>query len=195
MLKISPQVIIFRAGSPSPKLQTGQLAFAQHDETVFGDGSHPTTRLCAGAVDFLCRQSKPSAVLDVGTGTGILARIARARGAAFVAGTDIDPVALDAAKRNAALDTDPSKIEFLNAPPDFWGQRFEVVIANILEPVLRELARSLADALVPGGVLIVSGFTRLQIPSVRLAFENVGLSYASEAVLEEWVLLTLRRNS
>lgn len=195
MLKISPQVIIYRAGTPAPKLQPGQLAFAQYDETVFGDGRHPTTRLCAGAVDFHCRQSKPLAVLDVGTGTGILARIACARGVGRVAGTDIDSAAIDAAKRNAALDAGPSQIEFLNASPDFCGPQFELVVANILEPVLRELAEALSHALVPGGVLMVSGFTRLQIPPVRQTFEGVGLRYVNEANLDEWVLLTFKRSS
>jgi ribosomal protein L11 methyltransferase len=129
--------------------------------------------------------------LDVGTGTGVLARIARARGAKFVAGTDIDPSSLAAAQINAALDSHPLKIEILNAPPDHWGARFELVVANILEGPLRELAPQLSKALVPGGRLLLSGFTRIQISGLRVAFEVCGLTYVSEAQLDGWALLMM----
>src|SRR5690349_18057808 len=99
---LAPRIRLYSVGSACPQLEPCGLALAQHvrdsgEGFVFGDGSHPTTRLCAAVVDQLCRQRHPASVLDVGTATGVLARIARARGAMFVVGTDIDADALASA--------------------------------------------------------------------------------------------------
>ncbi len=183
-----------------PPVEHGWLALAQLPSqsgggAVFGDGSHPTTRLCAGALDLLCRQRQPEAVLDVGTGTGVLARIARARGARFVVGTDVDPLALACAKAHSELDEHPVEIHLSGEAPDYWGSRFDLVIANILEEPLRSLAPSLSRALRPGGGLLLSGFTRPQSPALRVVCEKVGLTFASESHLEEWALLLFHYNS
>jgi ribosomal protein L11 methyltransferase len=79
--------------------------------------------------------------------------------------------------------------------PDHWGARFELVVANILEGPLRELAPNLSRALTPGGVLLLSGFTPLQIPSLKVPFTEHGLSYISESMLDGWALLMFRRSS
>jgi ribosomal protein L11 methyltransferase len=195
---IAPRVTLYPCGSVPP-LKDGGIALAHilplpGHPTVFGDGSHPTTRLCAAVLDFLCRQRQPGAVLDVGTGTGVLARIARARGARFIAGTDIDPAALASARAHAALDAHPLPIHFGSELPDHWGARFDLVVANILEAPLRELASALGRALAPGGCLLLCGFTPVQIPAVRVVYEAVGLSFARESRLEGWALLTLERS-
>jgi len=170
-------------------LSLAQLPSAGGESPVFGDGSHPTTRLCAGVLDLLCRQRQRRAVLDVGTGTGVLARIARARGARFVAATDIDPEALACARSHAELDGHPLAIHFGLEAPDHWGPRFDLVIANILEGPLQRLAAPLSSALAPAGVLLLSGFTPLQTPALRVRYEKTGLAFVSESHLEEWALL------
>jgi ribosomal protein L11 methylase PrmA len=201
----------------------GGLIAAPQRHGVFGDGSHPTTRLCAGAIDLLCRRRPGLAVLDVGTGTGILARIAAARGATYVVGTDIDSTAVACAKAHAELDnlaspgcrlpeaagvsgaaiggraikfageagSGPSiaNIHFGSEPPDHWGARFELVVANILEAPLHALAPALCRALSPGGVLLISGFTRPQAPALRLAYGAARLKSAGDFALDDWVLL------
>lgn len=188
MVALAPRIRMYRAGSPRPVLEPGWLALAQHQTAagVFGDGSHPTTRLCASVVDQLCRQRQPEAVLDVGTGTGVLARIARARGATFVVGTDIDAHALESAAANSALDA--HAIAIIDAAPDSWGARFDLIVANILEEPLRQLAPALKRALAPQGVLVISGFMRSQVPALRVHYE---MRVAGEARLEEWALLVL----
>ncbi len=166
-------------------LQTILEVLPQLPSAAFGDGSHPTTQLCARAVDYLGRTQKPRAFLDVGTGTGLLARIARRHGATFVVGTDIDPLALAAAHQNAALDRHAIAIELSANAPDAWGPRFDLVVANILEGALTRLAPALKGALAPGGVLLLSGFQPAQVPALRRAFGGE----ASESRLEEWSLL------
>lgn len=192
---IAPRVTVYPVGSVRPSVELGWIALAQlpreaGSPAVFGDGSHSTTRLCAAAVDLLCRQRQPEAVLDVGTGSGVLARIARARGARFIVGTDIDPLALSCAKAYADLDDHAIEIGFSSQAPDHWGARFDVVVANILEAPLRALAPALCRALLPGGVLLLSGFTRPQVPALRVLYENEGLTFLHQSGLEEWVLLT-----
>ncbi len=160
---------------------------------AFGDGSHPTTRLSAGAVDLICRTQRPQQVLDVGTGTGVLARIALARGVRRVVATDIDPAALTAARNNTALDRHDADLLITDAAPDAVGGPFQLVIANIIEPVLLELAPLLSRALEPGGVLLLSGFMVSQAPTVRAAFLAQGLTQKIQAELEGWALLQLTR--
>jgi ribosomal protein L11 methyltransferase len=192
--QIAPRVLLYSSDAPRPSVEQGWLtlpdfpARAKYGD-VFGDGSHPTTRLCAGAVDLLCCQRDPRAVLDVGTGTGILARIARARGVGFVAGTDIDPHALRVASTLCDLDQHAPRIHLGAEPPDFWGARFDLVVANILEEPLRILAPALVRALTPGGVLLLSGFTHLQTPALRVLYQATQVTFRREARLDEWALL------
>jgi ribosomal protein L11 methylase PrmA len=185
---------VYPHGTAVPPADAGWITLALLPQEsgrplVFGDGSHPTTRLCAAAVDWICRQRHPEAVLDVGTGTGLLARIARARGARFIVGTDIDPAALSSANAHSALDAHPIEIHFSAEAPDHWSGRFDVVVANILEAPLRSLAAALSGALRPGGLLLISGFTRPQLPTLRLAYEKLGLNYAGHSNCDEWTLL------
>jgi ribosomal protein L11 methyltransferase len=192
MVTLAPRIRLYPEGFPRPQLESGWLALAQHTRPaqharagiVFGDGSHPTTRLCAAVVDQLCRQRQPQSVLDVGTGTGVLARIARARGATFVVGTDIDAEALACAAANSALDA--HSIVVSGEAPDHWGARFELVVANILEEPLRELAPALRRALAAHGLLVISGFTRVQVPALRVHY---AMNVVGEAYLDEWALL------
>lgn len=191
--RLAPRVYVHAPGLAAPPLPAGAIALAQRPGPAFGDGRHPTTRLCAGAVDLLLRQRCPPAVLDVGTGTGILARIARARGAARIVATDIDPVALLAARSNAALDDHPITIEIDDRLPDHDGPIFTLVVANILEGPLRQLAPALRGALAPGGALLLSGVTPAQVPALQAAFVHGDLRLVSHATLDGWSLLMLRR--
>lgn len=160
---------------------------------MFGDGRHPTTQLCAEVLDLLCRRQPAASVLDVGTGTGVLARIARARGSPRVVATDIDPQALQCARAHMALDHHPLDIPLSTDGPECLGERFDRVVANILEEPLRMLAPALHAALVPGGVALLSGFTRPQVPALRLVYERLGFGSDGETHREGWVLLRLRR--
>jgi len=191
---LAPRVAVYAHGTAPPAVREGWIALAQlppalGSPAVFGDGSHPTTRLCAAAVDLLSRQRHPEAVLDVGTGTGILARIARARGASFVVATDIDPDALSCARAHARLDSQRVEIELSSEPPDHWGPRFNLVVANILQNPLEALAPAFGRALAPDGLLLISGFTRPQAPSLRVLYEKAGMAFRGQSNLDDWVLL------
>jgi ribosomal protein L11 methyltransferase len=193
-VRIAPRVLLYPCGDPAPPHAAGEIALPQlrpvpGAPAVFGDGSHPTTRLCAAGVDLLCRRRPGARVLDVGTGTGVLARIARARAAGLVMATDIDCHALCSAAGHAALDEHPLPIRINAAAPDQLGCRFDLIVANILAEPLAALAPQLRAALLPEGRLLLSGFTPLQAPALRLACGRCGLASLGEAQLDGWVLL------
>jgi ribosomal protein L11 methyltransferase len=111
----------------------------------------------------------------------------------MVVGTDVDESALESARQNAALDSAGTNIFFLNAGPGSWGPSFGFVVANILAEVLLALAPELAAAISPGGALCLSGFTPLQAPALRVAYERLGLVASAESVLDGWAVLLLRK--
>ncbi len=110
-------------------------------------------------------------------------------------GTDIDRDALASGTTNSALDAHAVAIAFSADPPDHWGARFDLIVANILEGPLRELAAALGRALAPYGVLAISGFTRAQGPALRVHFERAGVHLVGESHFDEWALLVFEKGS
>jgi ribosomal protein L11 methyltransferase len=117
---------------------------------AFGTGSHATTSLCAKALQKKIADLKPTRLLDVGTGTGILCILAARLGVEDIVGTDIDPAALRAAAENAAKNEVATKIQLLPADADA-GKNFPLVVANILANILIDLAARIAPTVAPGG--------------------------------------------
>jgi ribosomal protein L11 methyltransferase len=160
---------------------------------AFGTGTHPTTSLCLGALsDFL--SGRPGAsVLDVGTGSGLLAIASRKLGAGRVAGNDEDPVAVRVARENAARNG--VALELTGDPLDAIPGTFDVVVANILANVLVDLAPALAAKVAAGGVLLLSGILCPQEDEVRRAHVALGLLPVPGGDRRdgEWSLLALRR--
>lgn len=135
----------------------------------FGDGLHPTTQLCLQAVGACApRDGRAWRLLDFGSGTGILA-IGGALLGAEVVGVEIETAAIDTATANGDLNGVSDRIfysESLDAAPG----PFDLVVANILRPVLLAFAEPLAARLAPGGTLILSGLVATDAPEVGVAY-------------------------
>jgi ribosomal protein L11 methyltransferase len=160
---------------------------------AFGTGTHPTTSLClAGLSDLLAARPR-AAVLDVGTGSGLLAIAAARLGAPRVAGNDNDPIAVRVARENAALNGVAPDLN----ERDVHEQRgpFDVVLANILANTLCDLAPAIAAQLAPGGVVLLSGILTPQEEEVRAAYLAAGLRPfpGGDRRENEWSLLALER--
>jgi ribosomal protein L11 methyltransferase len=162
---------------------------------AFGTGTHPTTALCLSALSDLLGARPGLSVLDVGTGSGLLAIAARKLGAREVRANDNDPVAVDVARENAARNGADVLLggEPLAAIPGRW----DVVVANILANTLVELAPEIARHLAPGGVAVLSGILVPQEDEVRAAYAAQGLAplAAHERRDGEWSLLAFVREA
>ncbi|HEX8820975.1 MAG TPA: 50S ribosomal protein L11 methyltransferase [Archangium sp.] len=153
---------------------------------AFGTGDHPTTSLCLGAVDAYMAAHPGADVLDVGTGTGVLAIAAKRLGASRVVGTDNDPVSVELARENAEVNGTP-EVEMSGKELTAVEGRFDLVVANILANTLIELAplivAKVKDRLVLAGVL------SHQKADVEAAYVNLGLVAEPGAQQGEWVRL------
>lgn len=159
---------------------------------AFGTGLHETTQLVSEALGGLSLEGH--AVLDVGTGSGILALIALAFGASRVRGTDNDPDAVAVSEENAARNQLTGAASFATddvalESPGAW--RF--VLANIETHILVPMAEALTRTLAPGGQLLLSGILATQEPQIRAAYEPLGLRHVTTTQRGEWVLVQLER--
>lgn len=153
---------------------------------AFGTGDHPTTSLCLAAVDEFMQEQPGGSVLDVGTGTGVLAFAAKKLGAIRVEGTDNDPVAIELAKE-CALENGLTDITLSTKTLDQVGGPWDLVLANILANTLIELAPLLASKV--GRRLVLAGVLVPQAAEVRAAFVAQGLTPKGEVVDGEWIRL------
>jgi ribosomal protein L11 methyltransferase len=154
---------------------------------AFGTGHHPTTELCLRAVESFLAARPGSSVLDVGTGSGILAIAAAKLGAGRVVGSDNDPRALQEARANAARNG--LDLPFSSLPP---AESFDLVLANILANTLVDLAPALTSLVRPGGELCLSGILASQADQVAGAYAP-GFSRCERLAQEGWVLLRLSK--
>ena len=150
---------------------------------AFGTGSHPTTRLC---LEWLERNvPEACTVLDYGCGSGILAIAAARLGAGHVAGVDIDPQAVEAARANAECNGVTAL--FADSATPVAGE-YDVVVANILSNPLRVLAPAICAHVRSGGKLALSGILREQIDEIIAIYAQwIPLQVAD--VREDWVCL------
>jgi ribosomal protein L11 methyltransferase len=177
------------AAAPAP----GAVEVVLDPGMAFGTGTHPTTALCLSAMDRLLSDSPCVHVLDVGTGSGLLAIAAAKLGAARVVATDVDPVALRVAEENARRNGVAPEL----ATPDAVSGSFGIIVANILANTLVALAPELAARLEPGGTLLLSGILADQEAEVRAAYVAQGLSPQRplDARDGEWRLVAMRRGA
>lgn len=161
---------------------------------AFGSGHHATTTLCTEALAAMDLADRT--VLDVGTGTGVLAIVAARRGAGRVVGVDVDPLAVEVARQNtlanglAAVDVGdagPGRIELATGSADLLDDEFDVVVANLVTDVVADLADDLAARVVPGGLLVASGIDarRAAVPGDRLS--AAGLVPVRQDVRDGWL--------
>ena len=158
---------------------------------AFGTGTHATTSLCLAAVDAFLSRRPGASVLDVGTGSGLLAIAARKLGAGRVAANDNDPIAVAVAAENAQRND--AALELTGDPPSAIPGSFDLVVANILANVLVELAPDLARRTAPGGEVVLAGVLVPQEAEVAGAFLAQGLEALPGERRGEWSLLRFLR--
>jgi ribosomal protein L11 methyltransferase len=167
---------------------------------AFGTGTHPTTQLCLEYVEEVVNPG--DAIIDIGCGSGILSVAALKLGAARALGVDIDPDSVRVSYENAALNNVRERIEIQQGSVAevlqglFSLQRARLILANILAPVLIKLLdEGLADLVLPGGSLVLSGIIADQSPGVEEALARNGMELISRKQIQDWVALLARQPS
>ena len=181
--------------APSWKLpaDAGGRAVIQIDPGMaFGTGTHETTRLCLQAIETYWRGGT---LLDVGTGTGILA-IAAARLAsdARITAIDIDPLAVEVARENLVINRVEEAIDLREGQPsDYVGRGFDMVVANLTADVIIALIADLAGGLKAAGVILLSGILTTLRDDVEQAAKGAGLVILEHEEAGEWSLVVARK--
>ncbi len=168
--------------------QPGEVVLELDPGMAFGTGLHPTTRMCLELIE---RYIQPGMrVLDVGTGSGILAIAAAKLGAASVLALDVSSVAVEAARANARANGLEERITVqpgtLEGKP---GGCYDLVLANIIARVIAELAPALGAALAPGGTLIASGIINERLALAEDALRAAGLDIVERVQEGDWFSL------
>jgi len=164
---------------------------------AFGTGHHGTTRGCLLLLDHVLKAYRPRRVLDLGTGTGVLAIAAARALQENVLASDIDPLAARVAQENARLNRSGHLVQAIpatgfSAPQFAQAGPFDLVLANILANPLRQLATPMARHLAPSALVILSGLLTPQVPSVIAAYRARGLVPVQHLRIAGWSSLLLR---
>ena len=153
---------------------------------AFGTGAHPTTRLC---LEFLCELEPEGELVDLGTGSGVLAIAAAKLGWTPVRGYDHEPAAIDAAAANAAANGVELELERMNLR-ERLPELAPAVVANMTSPILKAVAARIEGA---PQVLICSGLLLAEQDEVAAVFAGLGLDEAERRQDGDWAALLLRR--
>ena len=178
-------------------VRTGTIGIEIEAGQAFGTGHHATTLGCLLALQFVARRTRLRNVLDLGTGTGVLAIAAAKLARCPVVATDIDPVATQTARANAAANRVAPLVTCLtaNGVADRRiraNRPYDLVMANILAGPLTKIAPTLASVLARRGTIILSGLLTQQSAGVLSAYRACGYFPVRRFIFNEWVTLLMR---
>ena len=176
----------------------GQIIIEIDPGRAFGTGKHPSTALCLQILELILgdpsrkKGHAVTSVLDVGTGSGILGIAAARLGARQVLGLDIDPEALKVAVENLRRNGVEGIMSVSNIPLHQLGQTYDLAIANLTAPVIKQIAASLCRCVSPAGRLVLSGILQEEMEEVVKCFQAHYFKVVDSRAAEDWRALVLR---
>ena len=200
-LRISSRLLV-RPPFIDVELEPGQREIVIDPGQAFGTGDHASTRLCLEWIDALMLKAEAKGpidrVLDVGTGSGVLALAAVALGAKSAVGFDLDPVAIDAAREAASQNELAARVSFFAGPIEALGkpnETYPLVLANLLKREMLPIASEVARRVDRSGWLVLAGLLEEDVAEVRDRFAREGLRVVGRRSVEDsigvWVGLCL----
>ena len=189
-------------GLEAAEAEDGAIHIELDPGLAFGTGSHPTTRLCLEALELLAAMAPEGLaglrVADLGCGSGVLGLAALRLGAASVAAVDTDSLAVRATTDNAALNglTPQVRVQLgsVEALAELLeGQPADLLLCNILAPVIQALCPAFNTVLAANGVGLLSGLLVDQAPALQLALRDEGWQAELTAEQSQWGLMKIRR--
>ena len=195
-------LLILPAWLPCPPEHAERQLIAMDPGSAFGTGSHPTTRLCLEALELLAARTPEGLaglrVADLGCGSGVLGLAALRVGAASVAAADTDSLAVRATADNAALNGLTPQVRVQLGSVEVLaelleGQPADLLLCNILAPVIQALCPAFNTVLAANGVGLLSGLLVDQAPALQLALRDEGWQAELTAEQSQWGLMTIQR--
>ena len=178
------------------KAENNPFAIEIDAQEAFGTAHHGTTKGCLNALDHTSQNTTPNKILDLGTGTGILAiAAAKLYPDAHIIATDNDPKAIEIASQNAQKNHQP-KIEFFcteGCSEDLKTIAFDLIIANILAKPLITMADDIKACLSPNAHLILSGILHEQAEDVIATYQDHSLHHQATKQFDEWSTIIFKR--
>ena len=179
------------------RVKSNDIALEIEAALAFGTGHHGTTRGCLLMLDYILKRRRPHSILDVGTGSGVLALAAAKALRDTVAAGDIDPTSVIAARSNARLNGVGPWVRPVVARgvqhPELRAGRYDLIFGNILARPLRALAPDITKLAATGADLVLSGLLARDVPGVLSAYGAQGFRLARRLDLEGWATLLLRK--
>jgi len=172
------------------KPQTGQALVVLDPGLSFGTGQHPTTSFCLREIVRVAKTEKPRSILDMGTGSGILAIAATKLGYAPIHAFDFDPQCVRVARSNARVNRVEKKIRITQADltklPHRSARQYDIVCANLLADLLIAERNQILARVKPGGVLVAAGILQREFVKVQQAYEVAGIRLTASRTENEW---------
>ena len=162
------------------------------DSAAFGTGLHPTTAMCLEALAEIIQTQRPDSVLDVGTGSGVLALAALLLGVPRAMAIDVDDAALRVAADNARVNGLDARVQLTRGGPEVVNTTFPLVLANILAAPLIEMAPTLVRRVGHHGQLVLSGVASSVASEVANAYVHHGMHRINSEARAGWSTLVLR---
>jgi ribosomal protein L11 methyltransferase len=187
---LSPRAV--RIGSiliAPPEVAAPPDALRLTDSAAFGTGHHPTTSLCVEALEEALAIAVPDSLLDVGTGSGVLALAALVLGVPRAVGLDIDADALQIAAEHARMNNLADRLELVLGGPDAVDGTWPLVVANVLAAPLIDMAPLLVRRLGSRGRLILSGIPRSLESEVWQTYQRLGMRHVRSETRAGWIVL------
>jgi ribosomal protein L11 methyltransferase len=191
-VQLTPKLWLAPDGCAPPALRAKQRVISYAPALAFGDGDHPTTRMASRAIASHYEKHPGGALLDIGSGTGVLSFVAVASGAKRALGTDIAEEALRAATINAELNGLAKQTRFVPSGARISGT-FDLVVVNIELRPLIEVLGQLPAAARRAPRLLVTGFLASQAAEVSKAVKHAGFAPKSRKKDGDWRLLVAAR--
>jgi ribosomal protein L11 methyltransferase len=190
---LSPRPVRIGTVLISPPAVTGPTdALILTDSAAFGTGHHPTTALCVEALEEALTIEVPGSVLDVGTGSGILALAVLKMGVPIAVGLDIDADALKIAADHAQLNGLSDRLQLMFGGPDTVSGVWPLVVANVLAAPLIEMAPVLVRRVGSRGRLILSGIATSLESEVLQAYQRLGMRHIRSESRAGWTVLVIQ---
>lgn len=189
--QVTVNLLIVPAWDPIPRNPPGYV-IRMDPGPAFGTGQHPTTRMCLEAIE---KATVPVSwsMLDVGTGSGILAIYGAKKGSRRVLGIDVDPEALRWAEHNVELNGGECSLELSSIPIKEIGETFSMVVANLILGEILKIMPLLPELVQYGGRLILSGLLKDQVGEVEAALIKRQFRECQIMYQEEWACVLARK--